>query len=138
MPFAALCRPALYRTEDIEICQRVQIGTAAPTYQGGRFSYRFEETLHRFQNMLVDKMTAGKHKYSWLGLDFDCFDAYFPAPDCGVPCAVPCSSRCQRVSDADRCVQSNAVPNSRVLTRALIHVFRYRIPDGDAGTYRGL
>jgi len=27
-------------------------------YQGGRFSFRFEEPIHRFQNMLIDKMTA--------------------------------------------------------------------------------
>lgn len=50
-------------SEDIWICEKVQTGTSAPTYQGGRFSYRFEETLHRFQNMIVDKITAGKHKY---------------------------------------------------------------------------
>ena len=27
-------------------------------YDGGRFSFRFEEPLHRFQNMVVDKMVG--------------------------------------------------------------------------------
>ena len=31
-------------------------------YEGGRFSFRFEEPLHRFQNMVVDKM-VGKSPY---------------------------------------------------------------------------
>lgn len=45
-------------TEDIAICEKVQLGTAAAPYQGGRFSFRFEETLHRFQNMLADKLVG--------------------------------------------------------------------------------
>ena len=32
-------------------------------YKGGRFSFRFEETLHRFQNMVIDKQLGGEHKY---------------------------------------------------------------------------
>jgi len=28
----------------------------SPAYERGRFSYRFEETLHRFQNMIIDKV----------------------------------------------------------------------------------
>ena len=44
--------------EDIGICENVQLGTSAPTYEGGRFSFRFEEPLHRFQNMIIDKMVA--------------------------------------------------------------------------------
>jgi len=43
-------------TEDIGICEAVQKGTAAPVYEGGRFSFRFEEPVHRFQNMVIDKM----------------------------------------------------------------------------------
>ncbi|KAL1499090.1 hypothetical protein AB1Y20_013604 [Prymnesium parvum] len=43
-------------TEDIVICETVQRGIIAPAYEGGRFSFRFEEPLHRFQNMVVDKM----------------------------------------------------------------------------------
>jgi len=50
-------------TEDIEICEKVQIGTNAAPYSGGRFSFRFEETLHRFQNMVVDKVVGGEHMY---------------------------------------------------------------------------
>ena len=45
-------------TEDIDICEKVQIGTGAEPYAGGRFSFRFEEPLHRFQNMVVDKMVG--------------------------------------------------------------------------------
>ena len=43
-------------TEDISICEEAQLGTAAPVYGGGRFSFRFEEPVHRFQNMVIDKM----------------------------------------------------------------------------------
>ena len=41
--------------EDIQICENVQVGTSSTPYTGGRFSFRFEETIHRFQNMVVDK-----------------------------------------------------------------------------------
>ena len=37
-------------------------GTISPGYTRGRFSFRFEEPLHRFQNMVVDKM-VGKSPY---------------------------------------------------------------------------
>ena len=40
----------------------MQVGTGAEPYAGGRFSFRFEEPLHRFQNMVVDKM-VGKSPY---------------------------------------------------------------------------
>jgi len=43
-------------TEDILICENVQEGTKSLGYNRGRFSFRFEEPLHRFQNMVVDKM----------------------------------------------------------------------------------
>jgi len=44
--------------EDIEIVQRVQQGLADPAYTGGRMCYRFEESVHRFQNMVVDRMVG--------------------------------------------------------------------------------
>ena len=42
--------------EDIAIVERVQSGVADPAYTGGRMCYRFEESVHRFQNMLIDHM----------------------------------------------------------------------------------
>ncbi len=42
--------------EDIGIVERVQDGLRNPTYEGGRMCYRFEESCHRFQNMLIDRM----------------------------------------------------------------------------------
>ena len=56
-PLAAVCDSAVQvNTEDIGVCERVQEGTASHAYGRGRFSYRFEEPLHRFQNMVADKM----------------------------------------------------------------------------------
>ena len=49
-------------TEDIEVVEKVQCGTAAPAYNGGRFSFRFEEPVHRFQNMVIDKMVETSSK----------------------------------------------------------------------------
>ena len=46
----------LINTQDINICESVQLGTSGNAYQGGRFSFRFEEPVHRFQNMVIDKM----------------------------------------------------------------------------------
>ncbi len=42
--------------EDIAIVERVQRGLADPAYTGGRLCYRFEESVHRFQNMLIDQV----------------------------------------------------------------------------------
>lgn len=42
--------------EDIGIVERVQSGLRARPYDGGRMCYRFEETIHRFQNMAIDRM----------------------------------------------------------------------------------
>ena len=42
--------------EDIAIVERVQRGLADPAYTGGRMCYRFEEPVHRFQNMVIDRM----------------------------------------------------------------------------------
>ncbi len=42
--------------EDIAIVERVQSGVADPAYTGGRMCYRFEESVHRFQNMVIDRI----------------------------------------------------------------------------------
>jgi len=42
--------------EDIEVVERVQEGLQVYEYQGGRMAFRFEETIHRFQNMVADYM----------------------------------------------------------------------------------
>jgi choline monooxygenase len=42
--------------EDIAIVERVQDGLSNPAYGGGRMCYRFEESVHRFQNMEIDRM----------------------------------------------------------------------------------
>ena len=52
----------LINTQDIHICENVQEGTSAEPYTGGRFSFRFEEPVHRFQNMVIDKMLAEPHQ----------------------------------------------------------------------------
>jgi choline monooxygenase len=44
--------------EDIEIVERVQEGIATTPFPGGRLCYRFEEPLHRFQNMVIDRMVG--------------------------------------------------------------------------------
>jgi choline monooxygenase len=48
----------LVNRQDIEIVERVQQGIANPAYEGGRMCYRFEEPLHRFQNMIIDRMVG--------------------------------------------------------------------------------
>ncbi len=44
--------------EDIVACEHVQEGVSSEPYQGGRMSFRFEETIHRFQNMVADHMVG--------------------------------------------------------------------------------
>ena len=44
--------------EDIDIVERVQSGLASTPFPGGRLCYRFEESLHRFQNMIIDRMVG--------------------------------------------------------------------------------
>jgi choline monooxygenase len=44
--------------EDIEIVERVQAGLASTPFPGGRLCYRFEESVHRFQNMVIDRMVG--------------------------------------------------------------------------------
>jgi choline monooxygenase len=42
--------------EDIDIVERVQQGLDTTPFPGGPLCYRFEEPLHRFQNMVIDHM----------------------------------------------------------------------------------
>ena len=44
--------------QDVEIVESVQEGISNPAYRGGRMCYRFEEPLHRYQNMIIDKMVG--------------------------------------------------------------------------------
>ena len=46
----------LVNRQDLDIVERVQRGIENPAYRGGRMCYRFEEPLHRFQNMIIDRM----------------------------------------------------------------------------------
>jgi choline monooxygenase len=48
----------LVNTQDLEIVERVQEGLENPAYRGGRMCFRFEEPLHRFQNMVIDRMVG--------------------------------------------------------------------------------
>ena len=48
----------LVNRQDLEIVERVQEGIANPAYRGGRLCFRFEEPLHRFQNMVIDHMVG--------------------------------------------------------------------------------
>jgi choline monooxygenase len=44
--------------QDIAAVERVQNGLQARAYPGGRMCYHFEEPIHRFQNMVIDRMTG--------------------------------------------------------------------------------
>ncbi|MGE3288792.1 MAG: aromatic ring-hydroxylating dioxygenase subunit alpha [Pseudonocardia sp.] len=48
----------LVNRQDLEIVERVQDGIRNPAYRGGRMCFRFEEPLHRFQNMVIDRMVG--------------------------------------------------------------------------------
>ena len=48
----------LVNRQDLEIVERVQEGIENPAYRGGRLCFRFEEPLHRFQNMVIDRMVG--------------------------------------------------------------------------------
>jgi choline monooxygenase len=47
--------------QDITAVERVQSGVQARGYPGGRMCFRFEEPIHRFQNMVIDRM-VGQHR----------------------------------------------------------------------------
>ena len=44
--------------QDLEIVELAQEGITSPAYRGGCMCFRFEEPLHRFQNMVIDKMVG--------------------------------------------------------------------------------
>ncbi|MDD7921478.1 aromatic ring-hydroxylating oxygenase subunit alpha [Actinomycetospora callitridis] len=48
----------LVNRQDLEIVERVQEGLENPAYRGGRMCFRFEDPLHRFQNMVIDKIVG--------------------------------------------------------------------------------
>ncbi len=49
---------AMVNDQDIKAVERVQQGLASNAYPGGRLCFRFEEPVHRFQNMVIDLMTG--------------------------------------------------------------------------------
>jgi len=44
--------------QDVGIVETVQRGLGSRAYPGGRMCYRFEEPIHRFQNMVIDRMVG--------------------------------------------------------------------------------
>lgn len=56
--------------EDSAIVQRVHEGLATTPFPGGPMCYRFEEPVHRFQNMIADLSTASRTRSptGWVGL----------------------------------------------------------------------
>lgn len=67
----------LINRQDVEIVERVQEGIGNPAYRGGRMCFRFEEPLHRFQNMIADRM-LGIDRVP--GGDEDVLTRMFPDP----------------------------------------------------------
>lgn len=47
--------------QDVSAVERVQAGLESRAYPGGRMCYRFEEPVHRYQNMVIDRM-VGRHR----------------------------------------------------------------------------
>ena len=48
----------MVNTQDILAVERVQTGLESRAYPGGRMCYRFEEPVHRYQNMVIDRMVG--------------------------------------------------------------------------------
>ena len=48
----------LVNVQDVEIVERVQDGLSTSAYEGGRMCFKFEEPLHRFQNMIIDRLVG--------------------------------------------------------------------------------
>ena len=48
----------MVNSQDIGAVERVQRGLTARAYKGGRMCFRFEEPVHRFQNMVIDRMVG--------------------------------------------------------------------------------
>eukprot|EP00633_Aureoumbra_lagunensis_P005251 CAMPEP_0197317982 /NCGR_PEP_ID=MMETSP0891-20130614/49209_1 /TAXON_ID=44058 ORGANISM="Aureoumbra lagunensis, Strain CCMP1510" /NCGR_SAMPLE_ID=MMETSP0891 /ASSEMBLY_ACC=CAM_ASM_000534 /LENGTH=1265 /DNA_ID=CAMNT_0042808215 /DNA_START=89 /DNA_END=3887 /DNA_ORIENTATION=- len=61
-------------SEDMGICEAVQRGMHAQPYLGGRLSFRFEETIHRYQNMVVDSLVNKHNNVPPADTDFNAFD----------------------------------------------------------------
>lgn len=47
---------SMVNRQDIQAVERVQKGLQSTAYPGGRMCYRFEEPVHRYQNMVIDLM----------------------------------------------------------------------------------
>ncbi|MBP2367925.1 aromatic ring-hydroxylating oxygenase subunit alpha [Pseudonocardia parietis] len=77
----------LVNRQDVEIVERVQDGIENPAYRGGRMCFRFEEPLHRFQNMIVDRMVGVDRVPEG---DDETMSRMFPDPD---PAAGPVPTR---------------------------------------------
>jgi len=58
-------------TEDFTICEAVQRGMASTPYTGGRLSFRFEETIYRFQNLVADSLVGKGQRVPPADADFD-------------------------------------------------------------------
>ena len=50
----------MVNSQDIAAVERVQRGIQARAYQGGRMCFRFEESMHRFQNIVIDLRTGNQ------------------------------------------------------------------------------
>eukprot|EP01098_Paradermamoeba_levis_P010197 TRINITY_DN428_c0_g1_i1.p1 TRINITY_DN428_c0_g1~~TRINITY_DN428_c0_g1_i1.p1 ORF type:complete len:447 (-),score=100.10 TRINITY_DN428_c0_g1_i1:136-1476(-) len=48
----------MVNVQDVEAIERVMSGVGCTPYKGGRMTYRFEEPIHRFQNMIIDYVTG--------------------------------------------------------------------------------
>jgi choline monooxygenase len=48
----------LVNQQDIVAVERVQRGIQSQPYQGGRMCFQFEESIYRFQNIIIDLMTG--------------------------------------------------------------------------------
>ena len=49
---------AMVNDQDIRVVEGVQQGLRSRAYPGGRLCFRFEEPVHRFQNMVIDLMVG--------------------------------------------------------------------------------
>ncbi len=47
---------SMVNRQDIQIVESVQRGLMTQAYPGGRMCYEFEEPVHRFQNMVIDRL----------------------------------------------------------------------------------
>jgi choline monooxygenase len=67
----------LVNRQDLDIVEKVQAGIENPAYRGGRMCFRFEEPLHRFQNMIIDRMLGLRRV---PGGDEEIMTRMFPEP----------------------------------------------------------